>query len=51
MYAKKLVTSSFFCVVCFPYKEKIVTIYQLTYHDPKTKINPNKVVSSLDGSQ
>jgi hypothetical protein len=51
MYAMKVVSSSVFHTMSFPHKGKIVTIDQLTYHDPKTQLYHDKVVSSLDGRQ
>ena len=33
MYAMQAIASTVFCLMMFPHEGKIVTIYQLTYHD------------------
>jgi len=43
MYTMKEFTSSFFNTMIFPHRGKIVTIYKLTYHDPKTQLNRKQI--------
>jgi hypothetical protein len=51
MYAMKVVASSVFRKMIFPHNGKLVTIDQLTYHDPQAQLHPDNVVSSLGGDQ
>jgi hypothetical protein len=51
MYVMKFFTSLIFHTMSFPQNEKLATIDQITYHDPKFQLNPNNVVPSLDGNQ
>ena len=47
MYAMKFVTSSLFQVMMFPHNGKVVTIDQLTYHEPSIKGPPDNIISQL----
>jgi hypothetical protein len=51
MYSMKVMASSFFCKMIFPHNGKLITIDQLTYHDPQAQLHPDNVVSSLGGDQ
>jgi hypothetical protein len=50
MYSMNEVSSSGFCMMIFPHNGKIVTIDQLTYHNPRSQINLYNVFPSLDGN-
>ena len=46
MYAMEAFTSSLFRIMMFPHNGKIITIYQLTYHEPGAKGPPNNIIFS-----
>ena len=46
-YAMSTVPSAFFCKISFPRNGKIVTIDQLTYHEPKSQTSPESTISSI----
>jgi hypothetical protein len=48
VYAMKVVTSSLFRIMMFPHNENIITIDQLTYHEPREKGPPNNIISHLE---
>jgi hypothetical protein len=47
MYAMKVVSSLVFHKMIFPHKEKLITINQLTYHDPQSQLHLDTCVSLL----
>ena len=51
MYAMQAVDSSVFCMILFPHNGKITTVDQMTYYYPKSHLNPNNVLPTIEGSQ
>ena len=51
MYAMKSVTSTAFPLTMFRHEGKIVTLNQLTYHDPKSIVHLDNVLPMLEGSK
>jgi hypothetical protein len=49
MYSIKVLALSFFYKIIYSHNGKLVTINQLTYHDPRDQLHPKNVVSSLGG--
>lgn len=47
MYATKVVASSLYQVIMFPHNNKVVTIYQLIYHEPGAKGSLDNIISRL----
>lgn len=47
MYAMKFIASSLFRIVMFPHNKKMITIDQLTYHDPTRKGPLDNIISGL----
>ena len=47
MYAMRAVTSTIFCLMMFPHEGKIVTVDQLTYHDPQGLKTPFNVIPTI----
>lgn len=47
MYAMKEVASSLYRIMMFPHNGKVVTINQLTYHEPDTKGTPDNINSHV----
>ena len=50
-YAMSAVPSIVFCKMSFPHNGKIVTIDQLTYHEPKSQTSPETTISSIANKQ
>lgn len=50
MYAMKVVPSIVFHLMMFPHNSKVVTLDQITYHDPKFTMNPKNVLPAVEGS-
>lgn len=50
MYAMKVVTSSMFLTMMLPHEKKVITIDQLTYHEPNSKGNLDNVLSTIEGN-
>ena len=48
MYAMRVVTSTVFCIMMFPHEGKIVTVDQLTYHDPQGIMAPANVIPMIN---
>ena len=47
MYAMRAVVSIVFCLMMFPHERKIVTVEQLTYHDPQGLIALANVIPTI----
>ena len=45
------VSSIVHCRMSFPHNGKIVTIDQLTYHEPKSQTSPESIISSVANKQ
>ena len=48
MYAMRAVASTFFHLMMFPHEGKIVTIDQLTYHDPQGLTTPANIIPMIN---
>ena len=47
MYAMRTVASIVFCLIMFPHERKIVTVDQLTYHDPQGLIALANIIPTI----
>ena len=47
MYAMRVVASTVFHLMMFPHEGKIVTVDQLTYHDPQGLTAPTNVIPTI----
>ena len=47
MYPMRAITSTVFHLMMFPHEGKIVTVDQLTYHDPQGLIVPTNVIPTI----
>ena len=50
MYIMQVVSSSLFCVVCFPFNGKIVTIDQKTFKNPSVTASSGASISIIEHS-
>nr|KUM45357.1 hypothetical protein ABT39_MTgene3430 [Picea glauca] len=50
MYAMKVIASIVYRIMMFPHNGKIITIDQLTYYDPKSRLNLDHVLPTLSGN-
>ena len=48
MYAMRVVALPVFCLMMFPHKGKIVTVNQLTYHDPQGLMAPANIIPMIN---
>ena len=47
MYSMRVVASSVFHLMMFPHEGKIVTVDELTYHDPQGLMTPTNVIPTI----